>query len=366
VAKILVIEDDEQVCEMIAEALQTEGYETIQARDGRTGLEAAQKQAPDLVLCDVTMPGMDGYATLRALREDPSTAMTPFIFLTGHSEKAGMRQAMELGADDYLAKPVMIPDLVAAIESRLRKYELVRAETARKLNELRTSLSLALPHEIRTPLSGIIGFAEVLRDDSARLKPDEISQMASLILKSATRLGHLVENSLTHAQLELLSSSPAEKAFVGKESTTMLRDHIEEIAARISTEAERPGDVRMSIVEADAALSVKSMNRIIEELLDNAFKYSKPGTPVEITSTMDNGFYCLIIRDHGVGMDKTHLREIGAYRQFNRELQEQQGYGLGLAITRRITELYGGTFSIESEVGKGTTVTIRLPLPAGI
>jgi two-component system sensor histidine kinase/response regulator len=81
---------------------------------------------------------------------------------------------------------------------------------------------------------------------------------------------------------------------------------------------------------------------------------------------MDNGFYCLIIRDHGVGMDQTHLKEIGAYRQFNRELQEQQGYGLGLAITRRITELYGGTFSIESEVGKGTTVTIRLPLPAGI
>ena len=215
--KILVIDDDELVCEMIATSLQMEGFETIRAFDGTLGVEAARIHLPDLIVCDVVMPNLDGYGTLKALREKPATATIPFIFLTGQAAKSDMRQGMVLGADDFLTKPVMIAELVAAIRTRLQKQNLAKQETERKLDELRLNLSLSLPHEIRTPLSGIIGFAEVLRDDVKSLGAEEISEMAKIILKSATRLGHMVENFLTYAQLEMLAATSAPNAFVGKE-----------------------------------------------------------------------------------------------------------------------------------------------------
>ena len=346
---------------MLAASLAMEGFETIQALDGHKGIEAAREHAPDLIVCDIMMPNLDGYATLSAIRKDPATATTPFIFLTGQTTKSDMRLGMDLGADDFLAKPVMIQELVTAIQSRLQKHQLVLQETERKLDELRVNLSTSLPHEIRTPLSGIIGFAEVLRDDSATLKPADISEMATIILKSATRLGLLVEDFLMYSQLELLSANPNKQAFVGKEASVGLKMHIEEVACKKGDEYTRSNDFRLSLGGNDAAISTQNMKRIADELIDNALKFSKPGSLIEITTEQTDEKFILIVRDHGVGMDPKYLAEIGAYRQFDRKRHEQQGSGLGLAIAKRMTELYGGRFSMESVVGKGTSVTVELP-----
>lgn len=361
VPKILVIDDDALVCELITSTLQLEGFETIWVRDGHEGIEAARKHSPDLIICDVIMPNLDGFATLRRIRQDPATATTPFIFLTGQTTKSDMRQGMELGADDFLAKPFMASELIAAIRTRLQKKELAHKETERKLDELRVNLSLSLPHEIRTPLAGIIGFAEVLRDDNASLKPEEISDMAKIILKSAARLGHLVESFLAYAQLQILSASPNKTSFVGKEASVILKSHLEEVAGKKAHEYDRPNDLRLSLEAENAGISTQSMKRIFEELIDNALKFSKPGTPIEVTTAQTDTLFILTLRDHGVGMDVKHIPEIGAYKQFDRKRYEQQGSGLGLAIAKQTIELYGGRFSIESEVGKGTTVTLELP-----
>jgi signal transduction histidine kinase len=361
VPKILVIDDDELVCEMISSTLQLEGFETISALDGHEGIEAARKHSPDLIICDVMMPRLDGYATLSAIRNDPSTATTPFIFLTGQTTKSDMRQGMELGADDFLAKPIMVNELVAAIRTRLQRHELARKETERKLDELRINLSLSLPHEIRTPLSGIIGFAEILRDDNTTLKPDEISEMAKIILKSATRLGRLVENFLTNAQLQILSASPNKTSFVGKEASVVLKTHIEDSARVKAKEYERSNDLHLSVGAAEAAISTQGMKRIFEELIDNALKFSKAGSVVEVTTEQTDRFLVLSVRDHGVGIDARNIEEIGAYKQFDRHRLEQQGSGLGLAIVKQMIELYGGRFAIESKPGVGTTATIVLP-----
>lgn len=362
--KILVIDDDELVREMIASSLQMEGYETIMADNGRQGTEEARKHIPDLIICDVTMPTMDGYATLSAIRQDPATATIPFVFLTGQTTKADMRQGMDRGADDFLVKPVRVDELLAAIQTRLQKHAMTRKEAERKLDELRVNLSLSLPHEIRTPLSGIVGFAEVLRDDNSTLKPEEISTMAAMILKSAHRLGALVENFLAYAQLQILSSRSDKNSFVGRESTTGLKLRLEETAQKKSAEVNRLKDLQVSVVDAEAAISLQSILRMVDELIDNALKFSKAGTPIEVTSSVENNQYVLRVRDCGVGMDSKQISEIGAYSQFGRANKEQQGSGLGLIITKMVTELYGGRFSVESEPGKGTVVSLSLPSPA--
>ena len=119
--KILVIEDEPEMRRNLATILRLEKFQPLDAENGRIGVEMAKKEKPDLILCDVMMPEMDGYGVIAALRADPDTVAIPFIFLTAKGEKPDIRAGMNLGADDYLTKPVAKPDLLAAIRSRLER-----------------------------------------------------------------------------------------------------------------------------------------------------------------------------------------------------------------------------------------------------
>ncbi len=122
--RILVIEDQPEMRRNIAALLRYHDYEAIEAENGREGVDLARREKPDLILCDVMMPELDGYGVLQALQQDAGLALIPFIFLTAKGEKDDLRSGMNLGADDYLTKPVTNNDLVNAIEARLRRYEL--------------------------------------------------------------------------------------------------------------------------------------------------------------------------------------------------------------------------------------------------
>lgn len=120
--KILVIEDNEEIRENLVDML-SETYEVIESSGGRVGLEKVIKEQPDLVLCDVTMPGVDGYGVLTAMRSNPKTANIPFIFLTAKATKDDMRLGMELGSDDYITKPFTRKDVLNAIAARFRRQQ---------------------------------------------------------------------------------------------------------------------------------------------------------------------------------------------------------------------------------------------------
>jgi DNA-binding NarL/FixJ family response regulator len=121
--KILVIEDEPEMRRNITALLRYYDYQPVAAANGREGVEAARREQPDLILCDVTMPELDGYGVLQAFQSDASLARTPFIFLTAKGEKNDLRNGMDLGADDYLTKPVGNAELVRAIEARLRRAD---------------------------------------------------------------------------------------------------------------------------------------------------------------------------------------------------------------------------------------------------
>jgi DNA-binding NarL/FixJ family response regulator len=121
---ILVIEDEPEMRRNITTLLRYHEYQTFEAENGRKGLELARREKPDLILCDVMMPELDGHSVLQALQQDSGLALIPFIFLTAKGDKDDLRSGMNLGADDYLTKPVANKDLVNAIEARLRRAEL--------------------------------------------------------------------------------------------------------------------------------------------------------------------------------------------------------------------------------------------------
>ncbi|HYV28920.1 MAG TPA: response regulator transcription factor [Candidatus Eisenbacteria bacterium] len=121
--RILVIEDEPEMRRNISALLRYHEYQPLEAENGRTGVELARREKPDLILCDVMMPELDGYGVLQALQQDAGLALIPFIFLTAKADKDALRSGMNLGADDYLTKPVANADLVQAVEARLRRSQ---------------------------------------------------------------------------------------------------------------------------------------------------------------------------------------------------------------------------------------------------
>ena len=141
--KILLIEDDQIMRENTAEILELDNFEVHTAENGKLGCTKAKELLPDLIICDIMMPVLDGYGVLHVLSKDPHTAGIPFIFLTAKAEKSDMRKGMQLGADDYLTKPFEDTDLLNAIEARLKKIDSIKKETAGSEEGLSSFLNTA-------------------------------------------------------------------------------------------------------------------------------------------------------------------------------------------------------------------------------
>jgi signal transduction histidine kinase len=359
--RILVIDDEEWVLQMIHVALTQRGFDVVEAESGVVGIDKARKELPDLILCDVNMEKVDGYQTLSLLRNEPATAAIPFILMTGMTDNAGLRHGMELGADDYLFKPFTLDELYAAVEARLKKAQALRQEAERTLADLRDNICLMLPHELRTPLNGILAFGEILAAEAGTLPAKEIAEMGQVIYDSGKRLERLIENFLIYAQVESLGADLQKVSALGQKQTPSPAKLIEERALGQASAARRTGDLALDLVDQPVPMSEDYLAKIVDELVQNAFKFSDPGTRVSVTlSGFPNGLM-LSVTDHGRGFSMEDITKVGAYMQFDRKIQEQQGLGLGLVIAKRLTELHGGALSIKCERGSGTTVTVKLP-----
>ena len=360
--KILVIDDEEWLREMMELALRQRGFQVIEAENGAVGIEVARKELPDLILCDVNMEKVDGYLTLSSLRSEPTTASIPFILMTGLADQAGMRHGMELGADDYLPKPFTIEALYAAVEARLKKVTVVRQEAEKKLADLRENLSMMLPHELRTPLNGILAYGEMLVADAESLPPIEIAEMGQVIYDSGKRLERLIENFLIYAQLELLGSDPQKLRSLLRSQTPAAAGVIERHSRGQAESANRAADLALELADVPAPISEEYLAKIVDELVQNAFKFSQPRSQVRVAlSNHSPDIVTLAVADKGRGLSTEHIAKIGACMQFDRKMHEQQGLGLGLTICKRLTELHGGTLTIQSDPRAGTIVTVKLP-----
>jgi two-component system sensor histidine kinase/response regulator len=359
--KILVIEDDPAVREIILDILEAEDFNVIGAENGRIGVEIAKEALPNLIICDIMMPEMNGHGVLAALRQNPETVTTPFIFLTAKADKAALRQGMELGADDYLTKPFTHSELLQSITTRLAKQEAIARQSQSKLDELRSHITLSLPHELHTPLNGIIGISEILLSEYDSIPPDEILELAEDLNSSAKRLYQLIQNFLLIAQLEVFATDPERIMALRTHQTHEPATIIQNVVIQKAKQVKREADLHLDLQDATVQIAELKLKKIIEELSDNAFKFSPAGTPVIVTSLHLGNQFILSVTNYGRGMTVEQITNVGAYMQFERKVYEQQGSGLGLTIVKRLTELHGGTLSIESIPGKHTIMHLALP-----
>jgi DNA-binding response OmpR family regulator len=350
---ILVIDDEEGIRDNIVDTLEAENYTVVSAANGVIGLQVALQKRPDLIICDALMPVMNGFELLEKLRENKEVSTTPFIFLTALSERDDQRQAMNLGADDFISKPFTSYELLAAVSTRLKKQTQLSNKFETTLHLLRRNIVFALPHEFRTPLTHVLGYADLLSTDVESLSTAEIRQYAEAISKAGKRLERLTENYLSVAQLDILTAD--------KKQLHALQNHIIDKPGEIIYEQAQKMARQYKREAAGVMVAYDHLKKIAEELIDNAFKFSKPGSAVIVQGGRDMNHYIFCVRDYGRGMTREQIDSIGAYMQFERAVYEQQGLGLGLVIVKRLAELHAGQLLIKSTPGEGTLVCAKLP-----
>lgn len=354
--KILVVEDEILLGESMCEILTYEGYEVILAENGEIGLQAVFEQMPDLILCDIMMPVMDGHELLYRIRTNENTKLIPFIFMTAMAKRSDLRAGMELGSDDYLTKPCSREELLTAVGTRLRKSRDINQKVDLSLNELRAKIISHMPHELRTPLNGIIGFGQMLKDYPETIGPEDLPEIGKTIFESAQRLNRLIRNYLTYTKLELEQITSLHLPLLTNAYLLCERS-----AREKALSYHRLTDLDLNLEMANVRMGEEELTKIVEEIVDNAFKFSEVGTKVTVNCFMRGDQFCLIVEDKGCGICKDDISKIGAYMQFDRKTKEQQGSGLGLIITKKLVEYFGGSFFIKSVLGEGTSVEVSLP-----
>jgi signal transduction histidine kinase len=356
---ILVIEDNALMRQLLIESLEVNGFATHEATNGDEGLQKAREILPDIILSDLRMPVMDGHALLREIRGDPQLATTPFIVLTANDARADTRQAMEEGADDYITKPFAPDELLKAVTAQLKKQVQFGEKYSTSLRSVVNNIAYALPHELRTPLTSILGFSGFLEEDYD--KPEVVRDYAHRIQNAGKRLQRVIENYLIYAQIEILSADPAQLEALRNHVTESCGYIIRQEAEDVAQEFERSQDLKLALDDPSLRIAEKDLRKIVWELVENAFKFSEPGTPVKVSAVADDTTYTLSITDQGRGMTREQIKSIGEFMQFERAVNEQQGLGLGLAIALRLVDIHRGQFDIQSVPGSGTVVSVRFP-----
>jgi two-component system sensor histidine kinase/response regulator len=359
--RILIIDDEEPMRMTMKMILESSGYETLQADSGRQGLLQAREHLPDLTLCDVNMPEMDGTAVLKAFRADPDLATRSFVMMTGNPMQTPQRVGMNLGADDYLAKPFKIDELLQCVETRLKRAEVHWRVEGKTLQELRTTLNSVLPHEFFTPLVGIIGLSEVLKEEAGTLSRESIIEYATNIERSGQRLHRTLRNYLKILDLDQTESESRPARRSGPLAAVDAQTLVGSTARAVADKHGRAADLVPRLQPCALSLDRDTLAVLVEELVENACSFSRQGTPVTVEFFTEKGAAILRISDRGRGMTNEQVSRVGAFTQFDRKRYEQQGLGLGLSLVGRLLQRVGGSLALRSIMGDGTTATVSLP-----
>jgi two-component system sensor histidine kinase/response regulator len=360
--RILVIEDTKNIRSVLKDILTLEGAHVITAKNGQKGIDKAREHLPDLILCDIMLPKKNGYEVYDEIKIDSNLLHTPFLFLTAKTTAENRRQGMIMGADDYITKPFNIDLLIKSINTRLYKQERRKQIESEKFKTLQYNISCAIPHELLTPLNGIIGFSGLMIDPDFEIKEKQVRDFSLAIYNSSNRLLSTIQKFIYYTEIELLIDDDEKKMILKEEIARKADFELEEQSKIIAKKFNRESDIELNIKPFDIKISSFHFVVIIANILDNSFKFSNKGDKVTVEVELKDTLANITIIDNGLGFDGVKLKEIGAFSQFNRSKLEQLGLGLGLITSKKLINYYDGELSISQNKPKGSRIKLSFLL----
>ncbi|MCS6827044.1 MAG: hybrid sensor histidine kinase/response regulator [Caldilinea sp.] len=355
------MEDDADLNVALTEMLQFYGYQVTGVYNGREALDMLHRFVPDVIICDIAMPVMDGYTFLQRLRNDPELRLLPVIFLTAYGAAENRRRAKAIGVEDYLTKPVDPKDLVASIENALQRRQLIEAEIERNMEQLRSQIVGLLQHEFRNPLTFILGYAELLAASDDSIAAEELRMVAQAILEGGRRLQHLIENFLLMAELQSLSGAPQHVEPI--DPYTLWNDVFREFAdcsqLKLPEAESNPQEID-AIINGDVRLLSEALRRL-HEYAQRVCKSGSDGSgTVESGVTYNAPYIGFYFRCNHAEMLTPPLHEDA--EAIKQAWINEIDTDLSLTIARSVARLHGGRLTVDHGAEKTLTLTLWLPV----
>ncbi|MDE3058072.1 MAG: response regulator [Bacteroidota bacterium] len=358
---MLIVDDEEALLDIAGTYLEMEGYSVAKAQNGKVALNVLQSMTPDIIISDITMPEMSGFDLFEKVRAMPALQSTPFIFLTGHSDPKHVIQGKELGADDYLTKPFDPNILISTVKGKLKRRQEISNSVSQQIEQMKNQLLRLMSHEMRTPLTSILGATEVLADGKESLSQQDFTDFLEMLKSGSKRLNNMVEDFLLVVKIE---SGELEREIEGETVPINLQNIVEHIVADCREVFEKKRiQCTISVDNRPQMLSISAahLQNVLSRLMDNACKFNHDGGSVMIASDISPERVIITVSDTGTGIPQN--KQAGLFQKFyqvNRDSQEQQGAGLGLYIARRLAEFAHCELTFESQEGKGSTFALAV------
>jgi signal transduction histidine kinase len=366
---ILIVDDIPTNLEVLMEFLESSGYRVRVATEGESALEQIEYAPPDIILLDVMMPGMDGFETCQRLKENPVTRDIPVIFMTALSDTVDKVRGFELGAADYVTKPLHKEEVVARVNAHLvlhrQKQEIERLRQQdrlyyEKLSQIKDDILSTASHDLKNPLAGIMATVYLLGQHLPQ-EDKKGRQYLENLQYDANRMYDLITNLLDLARLETGMALERQPVSLRK----LLEKNISDVAP-----AARRKNIRLKVDDLpDETVTVNCdadrFSQVLQNLLSNAIKYTPEGGEVEVNAEVGRGEVWVKVADTGIGIPEEDLPRLfdKFYRVNTRQHMAVPGTGLGLSIVKEIIEQHGGRIWVDSELEVGSTFAVALPYP---
>jgi two-component system, sensor histidine kinase and response regulator len=363
--RILAVDDDRINLRIIGGILRNEGYELAEAGSGEQALEIYKTFQPNLVLLDVMMPGIDGFATCRTLKKTYGDKCAPVIFVTAKSEADDVVMGFDAGGVDYLTKPFRPKEVVARIRTHLSNQQLVEQQKdlvaqLSKANAAKDRFLGMCAHDLRNPLSSIRGLAELMDENAIGILTPEQREIVQTIHGASQSMLQLVNELLDVATIEAghlkLEKTPTNIVEIVERSV-----HLSNIeAAKKNTKIELVKLPTDPIVDVDS----NKIRQVVDNLINNAVKYSPRGSIITVLIHSSGTVAGFAVRDSGPGIPENERHKL--FKDYGRLSTQPTGgeksTGLGLAICRKIVEAHDGTIGVDNIPGRGAEFIVSLPL----
>ena len=396
--RILVVEDSRTQATALMLMLESEGFSVVIAKDGASGLRTAVAGGIDLVMSDIEMPGLNGYELCRSMKDTPQTKDLPVILLTATNNPMAIVKGIESGANGFLTKPYEAEDLLGLVNKLLhpteegspaarlhgrrfllgspkqqmldlltstfeeiltRNEELIDAKnTAVQQSHFKSNFLASMSHELRTPLNAIIGFSELLQDQQFGTLNSEQREFVDSVVSSGRHLLALINDILDLSRIEAGRMS-LEKASI---DVPQLVDGLRADLASLTFKKNNTLEITMEEGLPKLSADPTRFRQVLYNLLSNAIKFTPEGGRTILDVRREDSKILTSVSDTGIGIKEKDLPRL--FKEFERiesDGPRVEGTGLGLAVTKRIVDLHGGSISVTSTFGKGSTFSVLWP-----
>jgi two-component system, sensor histidine kinase and response regulator len=376
---VLIVDDTPQNLELLEGILMHQGYEVRSSPNGPLALRSLNIALPEVILLDIRMPDMNGYQMCERIKADDRTRGIPVIFISALGEEEDKVRGFEVGGVDYITKPFHAGEVLARIETHLTIHRLqqgLHAEVIRRtqaeeelriLNQLLAEANASkdtffsiIAHDLRSPFTGLLGLTEAIIEDFARYTPEKLMLLLRRIHDSAEQTYALLNNLLMWSRLE-------RGLMECERQTFSLSDMVERIFRLFTVHAERKQIALHTHVPPGMTVYADQMmmDTILRNLLSNALKFTDVDGTVSVSAHPNvDGMVEIRVTDTGMGMNQKTMQTLFRieHKQSRRGTAGETGTGLGLILCKELVEKNGGTIGVESEVGKGTTFWLTIPM----